>query len=102
MDDNFNEIINILINKFNPEKIILFGSRARGNSNENSDYDLLLLKKGIKNKIKETQEIYKNLLGLNLAVDILIETPEDYEINKLNKFTVYSNIDKEGKILYER
>ena len=101
-DINLNKAMDIIFRVINPDKIILFGSRAKGNYTDDSDYDLLILTDSIKDKRKKLSEIYRNLLGLKLAIDIIIETKEDYVKNKDNKFMIYNTIEKEGNVLYER
>jgi predicted nucleotidyltransferase len=45
--DPLEKAIEIIIRSVDPEKIILFGSRARGDHNKESDYDICVIKKGV-------------------------------------------------------
>jgi len=94
--------LKIIIGYLNPEKIILFGSRANGNFSENSDYDLFILKEGILHKRKATQELYKLLYPTKLAIDLIIETPENFESLKSHTSLIYYQVDKFGKVVYEK
>lgn len=89
-----------LLRKFNLEKIILFGSQARGTSDSKSDIDLLILVKKILNRKRMMLEMDKNLSGINYARDIIILTTDEYEINKHIPGTVARYAYKEGKEIY--
>ncbi len=102
LDHNLNKAVDIIVNTIDPDKIILFGSKARGDDNNDSDYDLLILKNGIKDKRQIVNKIYRNLLGLHIAVDIILENYKDYLKNKDNKFLIYKTIEREGRTVYER
>ena len=55
-----------------PEKIILFGSAARGEMGPNSDVDLLVIKGGKYQRRRVTTAIYPNLHGAPVAVDVVV------------------------------
>ena len=82
--------------KINAEKIIIFGSFARGEFGENSDIDLILVSKNFRGK--KFHERYKGLWlkwNLNIPVDFLCYTPEEFE--KLKKgVNIVSEAVKEG------
>jgi uncharacterized protein len=102
LNNQFDQSIKIIISYLNPEKIILFGSRANSTFSENSDYDLFILKKDITHKRKATQELYKLLYPTKLAIDLIIETPENFEALKNHNSLVYYQVDKFGKVVYEK
>ncbi|MGE5605911.1 MAG: nucleotidyltransferase domain-containing protein [Bacteroidota bacterium] len=96
------EAVDIIVKNFAPDKVILFGSRATGSANRDSDYDLCILKSDLEHKRKTAQEIYKALLTLGLPVDIIVETPENFSELKANPFLIYGNIADNGEVLYEK
>lgn len=96
------EAVDIIVKNFAPDKVILFGSRARGSANQDSDYDLCILKSDLEHKRKTAQEIYKTLLTCGLPVDIIVETPENFSKLKTNPFLIYANIAANGEVLYEK
>jgi predicted nucleotidyltransferase len=102
MDTPLDRALEIIVKFVEPEKIILFGSRATGESKLDSDYDLLVIKKETEHRRKLAQQIYKLLYGIGIAVDIIVETPDRFEVLKDNPFLVYKEIEKRGKVLYER
>ena len=75
----FQEIIRWIVEIAQPERIIIFGSAARGEMGANSDLDLLVIKSGEFNQSRLTGDIYVNLIGVGHAVDIILTTPEQAE-----------------------
>jgi len=95
------EVVKKIVNGYNPEKIILFGSYVWGKPNKHSDYDLLIIKED-KNNFFEDQSRIRQLVGRKAAIDVLIYTPNEISDRlKLGDFFV-SNIINKGKILYEK
>ena len=93
-------IVNRIADNYQPDKIILFGSCARGNAGKNSDIDLLIVKKtdlDMHQRILEIQDIVPH----NFPLDIIVYTPEEFEKNKNNKWSFLYRVMKEGKIIYE-
>jgi uncharacterized protein len=101
-EQEFVELIDAIISNFAPDKIILFGSRATGKYNENSDYDIMVLKSNIEYKRKFTHELYKLLINKFIPVDFIVETPEKFDIIKENPFMIYHEIEQNGKVIYEK
>ena len=95
-----NEIIRRIVEVANPDKIILFGSAARGQMGPNSDLDLLVVKSGDFHRGRLTEDIYMNLFGVGQAVDIIVVTPEDIERYKDSFAVVIYPALKEGKVVY--
>jgi len=102
MDENLKEIIKRIVEEVDPDKIILFGSQAKGESKNWSDYDICVLKKDIKHRRKLAQRIYCKLFGVKVSVDIIVETLERFEELKQNKFLVYREIAEYGRTVYEK
>ena len=83
-----------------PEKIILFGSAARGTMGANSDVDLLVIKAGANAKRPLMAEIYRHLRGVPEAFDIVVATPEEVaEYGEASGY-VLSNALREGRTVY--
>lgn len=95
-------IVDRIVNGFAPDKIILFGSRARGDFNDDSDYDLLVLKKNVKHRRKAVWRIEKYLRGTCVPTDLIVETPSRYDQLIKNPYMVYTEINKDGKTVYEK
>ena len=91
------EIIRRVVEVAQPEKIILFGSAARGEMGPNSDVDLLVVKSGA-HRLDLTGRIYMNLRGV--AVDVVVVTPEDVEKYRNSHALVIAPALQEGKLVY--
>ena len=90
------------LKEYQPEKIILFGSYARGQTDEYSDLDFVLIKKTDKRFLERLIEVAK-LIDNDLGdVDVFVYTPEEFErmIEWGNPFIEW--VLKEGRILYEK
>jgi predicted nucleotidyltransferase len=97
--DKLDLIIRRIVEVAKPEKIILFGSAARGAMGPNSDVDLLVIKSGA-NRLDLMGEIYRNLHGVGEPVDVIVVTPEDVERYR-NSFAlaIYPAL-RDGKVVY--
>jgi len=102
MDESLNKAIRIIVDIASPEKIILFGSRAVGKGRKESDYDLLVIKKRIKNKRELSQKIYRNFTNIGAPVDVIVVGFEKYEELKNDPYLIYSEADKHGIVVYEQ
>jgi len=95
MNDKIKEIITEALKDYNIEKIILFGSRARGDYYEDSDYDILVILNDEleRDKINElSSAIRKNIAELLIPVDILIRSNSyvEYMKNKIGNVIKYA------------
>lgn len=91
-----------IVRKFHPEKIILFGSHARGEAGPDSDVDLLVVLSGIGSRRDAEIEIGVALHQFRIPKDIVVTTPEDFEWRKEIPGTVERPAALEGKVLYAR
>ena len=94
------EVIRRVVEVANPEKIILFGSAARGDMTCNSDLDLLIIKEG-GDPLDLMGQIYMSLQGVGAAVDAIVVAPEDVERFKNSHALVIKPALLEGKVIYE-
>ena len=94
------EMVRRIVERFDPERIILFGSHARGAAGPNSDVDLLVVKRGRYHRGRLTEEIYMNLIGVGQAVDVIVVTPEDMERYRNTHALVIAPALREGREIY--
>ena len=73
------EVVRRVIEVAQPDRIILFGSAARGQMGPDSDIDLLVIKGGITSRRTLAQQIYVHLFGVLAPVDVIVVTPQDVE-----------------------
>lgn len=98
-EEVLDDIIQRIVDVAHPEKIILFGSAARGEGGPNSDFDLLVIKRGAHRR-RLAQEIYMSLYGVGQAVDVVVVTPEDVERYEDATSLVIEPALREGKTIY--
>ena len=90
-----------LVDAFAPEKIILFGSQARGTADERSDVDILVICSFAGKRRRLMLEMDRALQGLGLARDIMVLTPEEFERDRHIPGTIARPAWREGRVLYE-
>jgi predicted nucleotidyltransferase len=83
-----------------PTRIILFGSRARGDADDRSDVDLLVIKPRVENRYEELVELDSSLAGILMPVDILLVSEAEFEERAEQPGTVERAARKEGRMLY--
>jgi uncharacterized protein len=96
------KIAEIIIQSADPDRIILFGSRARRDNKNQSDYDICVIKRGVKHRRELAMKLYQDLYGLGVAVDVIVETPEIFDELKDNPFMIYHEIAKQGRVIYDK
>lgn len=101
-ETKINNIVSRIANEYHPDKVILFGSYAKGSYTNDSDLDLLIIKDTDLPKQKRSFEIYKLLRGSFVPIDILVYTQSEFEEEKLNKYSFLHSAIKTSKTMYER
>lgn len=96
------EAIKRIVNGFNPEKIILFGSYAYGKPTHDSDIDLMVIMETSEKPHKRAVPIRKALKDIGIAKDIVVKTPEEFEQFKDIVGTIIYPAAHRGRVLYER
>ena len=94
------EIIRRVVEVAQPERIILFGSAARGQMGPNSDMDLLVVKRGKFDQGRLTEDIYQSLYGVGQAVDVVVVTAEQVERHRDTHWRVIAPALREGREVY--
>ena len=98
--DELAEIVRRIVRVAAPERIVLFGSAARGEAGTESDLDLLVIKPGDYHRGQLTEEIYVSLIGAAQAVDVVVVTPEDVERYRDALGLVIGPALREGRVIY--
>ena len=94
------EVIRRVVQVAQPEKIILFGSAARGRMGPHSDLDLLVVRAGVE-ALDLMGDIYLNLRGVGAAVDAIVASPDDLERYRDSYGMVIREALREGRVVYE-
>ena len=95
-----NEIVRRIVDVAQPERIILFGSAARGEMGPHSDVDLLVVKDG-ERSLDVMKAIYRNLGGVGVAVDALVATSDHVERYRDSHALVFKSALREGRVIYD-
>ena len=91
-----------IVAHFSPDRVILFGSRARHDAASESDADVLVLFSQVEDPRQRAAELYRFLSGNPVPVDIVVSTTARFERYKDVPNTIYWPASREGKVLYER
>jgi predicted nucleotidyltransferase len=102
MESQLQKAINVIVRVADPEKIILFGSRARGDYRDDSDYDLCVIKSNIEHRRRLAKKLYRYLYETGAAIDLIVETPEKFNELKNNPYMIYKAIKDNGRLIYEK
>ena len=99
---HIDQIVNTIVSAVAPDKVILFGSQARGDQRNDSDVDLLILKKGLKNERELTNNLYLEFFNKKIStpVDLIaVDYDKYYQLNNDIGY-IYKTVNQEGKVLY--
>ncbi|MFQ5748203.1 MAG: nucleotidyltransferase domain-containing protein [Planctomycetota bacterium] len=100
-DPALGRILEILVQTFHPVQVFLFGSRVRGESTRESDYDLLLVVADDSGpEARDPRRAYEALWGLGIAVDVVIWTRSGFESRLPLKASLPATVLREGRLLY--
>ncbi len=91
-----------IVGRFAPTRVVLFGSRARGEATGGSDVDLLIVMGDVTDKRRAAVDIRRALGDLPVSKDIVVATPDDIASRGHVVGTVLHAALREGTVLYER
>lgn len=83
-----------------PTKIILFGSQARGDADDRSDVDLLVIKPCVVDRHEELVQLDRSLTGILMPVDILLVSEAEFDERSQQPGSVERAASREGRVLY--
>ena len=95
-------IVDIIIEEYSPQQIILFGSLANGKVNEASDIDLVIIK-DTKEKFMQRLHRLRLMTHPKVGADFIVYTLKEIEqMKKENRAFLIKEILEKGEVLYER
>lgn len=84
------------------ERVILFGSHARGEAHDASDVDLMIVAQSDLPRFKRSRVLYRLLRPYPFSMDLVVYTPEEVERGKRSPLSFVSSVLREGKTVYVR
>ncbi len=99
--EDIEKIKNSIVESFNPDKIILYGSYAYGTPNNQSDIDLLIVMPFEGRSSKVILEIWKKIKP-DFSIDLIVRTPDDFQRRYIEGDPLIGDAVDKGKVLYER
>jgi len=102
MQEEIRKMVDRIVERFQPDKVILFGSHARGEADPDSDIDLLIIMPVEGSRREKAIQIGVALHDIRAAKDIIVTTPENFEWRKEIPGTIERPADREGVVLYAR
>lgn len=101
-DELLAEVVQRIRSVGSPQKIVLFGSWARGTARPDSDLDLLIIEESDLPRWRRSARYRRALCGVFPAKDLLVWTPQEIDAWRLVPNAFISTVLREGKLLYER
>ena len=99
---DINNIINVIVKGYDPEKVYVFGSYAKGAAREDSDLDICVIKETTERPLNRSVKIHSLFNPYPHAMDILVYTPEEFEERKKMINTMAYFIAKNSELMYEK
>ena len=98
--DRLSTAVERLVAAAQPSRIILFGSHARGDADDHSDVDLLVVEPAVNDRYEEMVRLNRALKGLLMPVDLLVVSEQEFERRSSTPGTVEHTARREGRVLY--
>ena len=100
-DGGVGEIVRRLVRAYQPERVYLFGSSARGDAGADSDLDIMVVvNDNAPPELQRSRRAYEVLRGTGVAADILVWPRSAFDARLVLKSSLPSTIVREGKLLY--
>ena len=101
-DPVLGEMVHRLVGSLQPEKIYLFGSRARSEATPDSDYDLMVIVPAATlPPYRRNQLAFRLLCGLPASKGVIVVTRQEFDQKKNVACSLPATVLREGKVLYE-
>ena len=95
------EVTRRIVETARPQRVVLFGSAARGALTDDSDLDLLVIMRGPVHRRQMAQKIQRSLHGVDLPVDVVVVTEADVQNSAQGGFSILRPALAEGQVVYD-
>ncbi|OFW21465.1 MAG: hypothetical protein A3H97_16005 [Acidobacteria bacterium RIFCSPLOWO2_02_FULL_65_29] len=95
------DVVHRIVERFHPQRIVLFGSRARGDAGPESDIDLFIEMESDLRPIDRAVEVASLFDHRRWGLDVFVYTPDEVVAHRGRIGNLLSYVDAEGKVLYE-
>ncbi|MFO7907039.1 MAG: nucleotidyltransferase domain-containing protein [Planctomycetota bacterium] len=102
IQEALDEMVERIVARFQPDRIILFGSYAKGQPTSDSDLDFLIVMPVEGSRRQKANEIDLALADRAMPIDLIVLTPEQFEREKDLIGTIVCEAAREGRVIYER
>jgi uncharacterized protein len=100
-DPVLEEMVRRVVRRLRPERVYLFGSRARGEAGPDSDYDLMVVVPDSPLPgYKRDQIAFRALMGLGVSKDVIVLTRDEFERKSTVFCSLPATVLREGELLY--
>jgi len=99
--ETIKRLTELLIEAAKPNRIIMFGSQARGEADEDSDLDVMVVEEAVSDRVGEMVRLNRLLRSLDIPVDLLVVSAEKFNYWCDTPGNVYFEAATEGEVLYE-
>lgn len=100
------QMVEVIVREADPESIILFGSRARGEAGPESDVDLLVVERepfsAGRSRMREVNRLYMALRYIPVSKDLLLYSRDEFDHWKTSLNHVVGRAHREGRVLHAR
>ena len=99
--ETIKRLTELLVKAAKPNRIIMFGSQARGEAGEDSDFDVMVVEDVVSDRVGEMVRLNRLLRSLDIPVDLLVVSAEKFNYWCDTPGNVYFEAATEGEVLYE-
>jgi predicted nucleotidyltransferase len=101
-EPSLGQITDSIVAAFSPHRIVLFGSKARGDSRADSDFDLLIEMDTVLSAAERIRAVNRLFTPRTWPLDVVVFTPEEAARQRASRNSLVRTAEREGRILYER
>lgn len=100
--EQIESVVQVIVEGYEPMKIILFGSYAYGHPTKDSDLDILIIKDGEASGIQRNRRVRNILKDFSIPIDVIVKSSQEFDMLKDVIGTVIYPANKYGKVVYEK